>query len=404
MSNLGMNPQMQQILLAQLLQGQQAPQNMGQGLASLGNIGNTYLMAKLLREGASQQKQDQQSQSRGMASIMGNAIEDPKSGAFLDRSTFQNAPGVSWDLPEQTSQPGDMSSFLMAARQDPQNMGQYADIAKFLQGEKPEPFTLSPGQTRFDGGRQVASLPPAPEKTDDVLVEIADPTDPTGQRGVMVPRSQAAGKPTKMSVRERMPRVKTYYDENGNPITLDANDPDDQAKIRDLGLVESAPTEAERVSKGYLDRMTAAETNMQGVTDGGYDPANFKDKNVKDIPLFGNYWVSDQGRLFTQAQEDWVRAKLRKESGAVIADEEMEREIRTYFPQPGDDPATIAQKTASRKQAERQLATTAGILGRPYLRTPQEQPNKDPGSDAPNVAQHSPQQIVDELRKRGVVR
>lgn len=206
---------------------------------------------------------------------------------------------------------------------------------------------------------------PAAPRESEPLVEVADPNDPT--RGVMVPRSQAAGRATVQTVRDRMPRVKTYYDEEGNPLTLDANDPVDQATIKERSLVESAPTEAERVSKGFLDRMTAAEPNMQAVVDQGYDPSNFRDKKLQGVPL-GNYMVSDQGQLYRQAQEDWVRAKLRKESGAVIGDDEMEREIKTYFPQPGDTPAVQAQKAISRKGAERQLATTAGLLGRKYLR------------------------------------
>jgi hypothetical protein len=198
------------------------------------------------------------------------------------------------------------------------------------------------------------------------LVEVADPNDPT--RGIMVPRSQAAGRNSVQTVRDRMPRVKTYYDEEGNPLTLDANDPIDQATIKERSLVEAAPSETERTSKGFLDRMLAAEPNMQSLVDKGFDPSNFKDKKVQGIPLVGNYLVSEEGQLYRQAQEDWVRAKLRKESGAVIGDDEMEREIKTYFPQPGDSKKTQEQKATSRKGAERQLATTSGLLGRKYLR------------------------------------
>jgi hypothetical protein len=55
-----------------------------------------------------------------------------------------------------------------------------------------------------------------------------------------------------------------------------------------------------------------------------------------------------------------VRAKLRKESGAVIGPEEMAAEIQTYFPMPGEGQETIAQKAEARRRAERQMQIGAG--------------------------------------------
>ena len=68
---------------------------------------------------------------------------------------------------------------------------------------------------------------------------------------------------------------------------------------------------------------------------------------------------NDQQQLY-QAQRDWVRAKLRKESGAVIGEEEMAEEIRTYFPQPGENAELRKQKQKARKEAERQMEIGAG--------------------------------------------
>ena len=55
-----------------------------------------------------------------------------------------------------------------------------------------------------------------------------------------------------------------------------------------------------------------------------------------------------------------MRAKLRKESGAVIGDDEMEREIRTYFPQPGDKPEVLKAKAGSRSIAEAAMRKAGG--------------------------------------------
>jgi hypothetical protein len=85
---------------------------------------------------------------------------------------------------------------------------------------------------------------------------------------------------------------------------------------------------------------------------------------VGGIPVVGKFAQpfvqSDKQQQYHQAQRDWVRAKLRKESGATIRDEEEAEEIRTYFPQPGDTPEVIMQKAESRKAAQRQMEIGAG--------------------------------------------
>jgi hypothetical protein len=82
------------------------------------------------------------------------------------------------------------------------------------------------------------------------------------------------------------------------------------------------------------------------------------------IPLIGklgaNVSRDAERQKYRQAQEDWVRSKLRKESGAVIADEEMDREIRVYFPQLGDKQAVIDQKKDARKVALSAMFKSAG--------------------------------------------
>jgi hypothetical protein len=51
---------------------------------------------------------------------------------------------------------------------------------------------------------------------------------------------------------------------------------------------------------------------------------------------------------YEQAAQAWIRAKLRKESGAAIGVDEMNQEYRTYFPQIGDTADVIAQKANAR--------------------------------------------------------
>ena len=126
------------------------------------------------------------------------------------------------------------------------------------------------------------------------------------------------------------------------------------------GLEEKDLTEGQRTAGGYAERMQQAEQRMQGVVGTGYDPASSAENLRGDVPLIGNYLASSKHQQYRQAQEDWVRAKLRRESGAVIADEEMAREIRTYFPQLGDNPEVIQQKKEARDTATQGLVRQSG--------------------------------------------
>lgn len=71
--------------------------------------------------------------------------------------------------------------------------------------------------------------------------------------------------------------------------------------------------------------------------------------------------TEDVGRQqYRQAQENWVTANLRPESGAVIGADEMEKEIQKYFPQTNDDPKTIEQKSRARRDTELAMTVRAG--------------------------------------------
>ena len=120
------------------------------------------------------------------------------------------------------------------------------------------------------------------------------------------------------------------------------------------------PTEGERNAAGYFSRMDAAGRELDALTRSGYDPGNMRDHYTAGQGPLLNWAASEEGQRYRQQQEDWVRAKLRKESGAVIGDDEMEREIRTYFPQPGDKPEVLKAKAGSRSIAEAAMRKAGG--------------------------------------------
>lgn len=137
-----------------------------------------------------------------------------------------------------------------------------------------------------------------------------------------------------------------------------------KGEIRSVPFLPEAkpPTESEATSAGYLTRMKAAEALMQQQGPAGFPTVATNLAGA--IPMVGGMAqrvaeTPAQGQ-FRQAQEDWVRAKLRKESGAVIGEQEMAREITTYFPMPGDSPQVIAQKAQARNVAMDALSIGAG--------------------------------------------
>jgi hypothetical protein len=120
------------------------------------------------------------------------------------------------------------------------------------------------------------------------------------------------------------------------------------------------PTEGQLAGAGYLQRMTASENILRDLE---------RRENIVTIPVekailmntrVEGYVLTPAEQQIAQAQRDWVRAKLRKESGAVIGPEEMASEIITYFPQPGEGREAIAQKAEARRRAERQMQIGSG--------------------------------------------
>lgn len=174
-----------------------------------------------------------------------------------------------------------------------------------------------------------------------------------------------------------------------------------EAQGRERLTREKSPTDAENVSAGYATRMATSgkiinELEKKGVGKPGLVESAYRGAGLETAANVSQGLDPDRQR-YRQAQEDWVRAKLRKESGAVIAPDEMDREIRVYFPQIGDTGAVIKQKADSRKVAEsamKQAAGKAKVL----------EPQAKPATPQQPTAQPTREEIDAELRRRGVIR
>lgn len=145
------------------------------------------------------------------------------------------------------------------------------------------------------------------------------------------------------------------------PITLaDGSQVQRVAKTTGAGAVR-APNNEQSLAAGFANRMVAATNELDKLTDAGYDPTNFRDRAGQAIGGFtGNSLTSDTGQQFHQAAQNWVRANLRKESGAAIGKDEMATEVANYFPVAGDTPATVAQKARNRELVNQNMIAAAG--------------------------------------------
>lgn len=74
-----------------------------------------------------------------------------------------------------------------------------------------------------------------------------------------------------------------------------------------------------------------------------------------------NFLKSSDRQQFEQAQQNFINAILRRESGAAISATEFDRYSKQYFPQPGDAPETVALKTANRQTTINNLYQQANV-------------------------------------------
>lgn len=123
-----------------------------------------------------------------------------------------------------------------------------------------------------------------------------------------------------------------------------------------------APSIDESKNAGFYQRMSSVSEMLNRYERNG-KPTGYTSM-VGGIPVIGQYlqrgaMTPDQAR-YRNAAMAWIRAKLRKESGAVIGDDEARSEYETYFPLPNDRPEVIEQKRQLRKIAEDEMRLSAG--------------------------------------------
>lgn len=127
------------------------------------------------------------------------------------------------------------------------------------------------------------------------------------------------------------------------------------------------PSEAERKANGlYLTGKQGYDT-LEAILAKGKDTPGLLNRAASRIGMgVGNVMSSDELRQRDQAAYDLSEAWLRLTSGAAISAQEITNAAKALIPQPGDDPATLAQKANSRRTRIEALRQAAGRALNPH--------------------------------------
>lgn len=108
------------------------------------------------------------------------------------------------------------------------------------------------------------------------------------------------------------------------------------------GTVDGKPQNAtQALVNSYANRLIEAETVFDTVADQFAEPTAFGG-------ILPSLLQSGERQQYEQAKRNFVNAVLRRESGAVISDQEFKNAEMQYFPQAGDKPEVVLQKEQNR--------------------------------------------------------
>jgi hypothetical protein len=128
-----------------------------------------------------------------------------------------------------------------------------------------------------------------------------------------------------------------------------------------IPLTAPKQTVDEKEAAGFTDRMMEAQTALSAAGETGQGWwGNIVAQNPY-IPDFAeSALMSGEFQSYDQARRNFINAQLRRESGAVISDEEFANANQQYFPQPGDTKEQVEQKREARETAIAAMRRSAG--------------------------------------------
>lgn len=125
-------------------------------------------------------------------------------------------------------------------------------------------------------------------------------------------------------------------------------------------IQSSGFTDAQSRASSYAGTMDQSEQLFQSMEKVGFDPTTLSQKMGTYAEGFSGMVLNPSQQVHKQAVDAWIRAKLRKESGATISPEEYRDEYMTFFPQPGESKSVIYAKSLARRRAMQGVIEESG--------------------------------------------
>lgn len=151
----------------------------------------------------------------------------------------------------------------------------------------------------------------------------------------------------------KAPTVQKIKQADGSEISVQWDDaknawvpmvaPEGGNAVRPTG---KAMTEAQGKDVVFFDRGAAAHDTLNKHGDALKSGVQ---RGLGDVPRVGNYMTSEDYKLGKNAEELFLSAFLRKESGAAIGPSEFNMYGRMFIPQPGDPDSVVKQKAENRR-------------------------------------------------------
>lgn len=188
------------------------------------------------------------------------------------------------------------------------------------------------------------------------ILRSQEPPKPADEYQRYVQEEQAAG-------RTPLDRIGYANAKKGNGITL--TNPDGTS-IQIGGAAKSVKlTEGQAKDNVYVTRAKGALELLEGSAEA---LTSRVDRSLDMVPMgIGREGQTQEFQIAQQAGEEFLQAILRKDTGAAITTQEQDMYGKTFLPQPGDGPAVLEAKRASRQRAV--AAIEAGMSAEQILIT-----------------------------------
>jgi len=153
-------------------------------------------------------------------------------------------------------------------------------------------------------------------------------------------------------------------DDEGNPIYAQlSRTGGEPSVVKGIRPAPKGMNESQAKAAGFADRITESDPVLDT------PPQSVGASVLSGVPG-GNFALDPKQQMFFQAERNFINAVLRRESGAVISDQEFDNARKQYIPQPGDSPQVLEQKRKNRETVKQSIAREAGPSYKPIIDLP----------------------------------